>query len=59
MSKKTTTSDFFKEAKEKSKIKIFIVTEFFKTYFSIINNRKFSEKVFYYKKNLSNERFFL
>ena len=44
---KTTTADFFDQPKEKSKIKVYIVTEFFKTYFSIINRRGFSEEIYY------------
>lgn len=34
----STTEKFFSEQKEKSKIKTFIVTEFFKTYYSILSN---------------------
>lgn len=45
--KQSTTDNFFKQSKEKSKIKVFIVTEFFKTYFSIINNRKFADEIYY------------
>lgn len=45
--KKTTTADFFDQPKEKSKIKVYIVTEFFKTYFSIINRRGFSDEIYY------------
>lgn len=45
--KKTTTANFFDQPKEKSKIKVYIVTEFFKIYFSIINNRKFSNEIYY------------
>ena len=44
---KSTTSNFFEQPKEKSKIKVYIVTEFFKTYFSIINNSKFSNEIYY------------
>lgn len=45
--KKSTTDNFFDSQKEKSKIKVHIVTEFFKTYFSIINNTGFSDEIYY------------
>lgn len=45
--KKTTTNGFFDYPKEKSKIKVYIVTEFFKTYFSIINKCGFSNEIYY------------
>lgn len=45
--KNSTTENFFDHPKEKSKIKVYIVTEFFKTYFSIINNRGFSREIYY------------
>ena len=45
--KNSTTYNFFDYPKEKSKIKVYIVTEFFKTYFSIINNSGFSNKIYY------------
>ena len=45
--KSSTTDGFFDSIKEKSKIKIYIVTEFFKAYFSIINNSGFSDEIYY------------
>ena len=45
--KKSTTDNFFDSQKEKSKIKVHIVTEFFKTYFSIINHTGFSDEIYY------------
>ena len=36
--KKSTTDNFFDTQAEKSFVKSFIVTEFFKVYFSIINH---------------------
>lgn len=45
--KNNTTQNFFDQPKEKSKIKVYIVTEFFKRYFSIINNCGFSDEIYY------------
>lgn len=42
----STTSDFYESQKDKSRIKSYIVTEFFKAYFSIINYR-FGEEIWY------------
>lgn len=47
MSKQTTTSDFFEVQSEKSFVKAIIVSEFFKVYFSIINNAKISDDIYY------------
>lgn len=45
--KKSTTDGFFEVQTEKSFIKSIIVTEFFKVYFSIINNAGFSDDIYY------------
>ena len=45
--KKSTTDGFFETQTEKSYVKSIIVTEFFKVYFSIINNAGFSDDIFY------------
>lgn len=44
----STTSDFFQNQKEKSKIKTYIVSEFFKAYYSILYNAKYIKKGFNY-----------
>ena len=46
--KNSTTDDFFVEQKTKSKIKTLIVSEFFKAYYSILDNAKQLEKGFNY-----------
>ena len=45
--KKSTTDNFFDTQAEKSFVKSFIVTEFFKVYFSIINHAGFSDDIYY------------
>ena len=44
----STTKDFFKEQKGKSKVKSEIVVDFFNTYFSILNKTPFSDNGIYY-----------
>ncbi len=46
--KGSTTDGFFEEQKEKSRIKSYIVSEFFKTYYSILFNAKMTKNGFNY-----------
>ena len=46
--KSSTTDGFFEEQKEKSRIKSYIVSEFFKAYYSILFNAKMTKNGFNY-----------
>lgn len=46
--KNSTTDNFFAEQKAKSKVKTYIVSEFFKTYYSILYNKKLTKNGFNY-----------